>query len=50
LIGFALLVFGTLVYNEIIILPIEIFRRNTKAELTKREGKLDTFMAGGKNT
>ena len=32
MIGFILLVFGTLVYNEILILPIECLNRNTKRE------------------
>jgi hypothetical protein len=33
LIGFFLLVLGTLVYNEIIIIPISIMSRNTKDEI-----------------
>lgn len=37
LVGFALLVFGTLVYNEILILPIDMFKKNTKVEIAKRE-------------
>jgi hypothetical protein len=42
LLAFFLLVFGTLVYNEIVIVPIGFMRENTKAELEKRShGKLD---------
>jgi len=37
LIGFFLLVLGTLVYNEIIIIPISIMSRNTKDEIEKRD-------------
>jgi len=39
LIGFLLLVMGTLVYNEIVILPWEPFSKNTKVNILKREGK-----------
>ena len=42
LLAFFFLVFGTLLYNEIVIMPIEIMKRNTKVEREKREvGKLD---------
>ena len=44
LVGFFMLVGGTLVYNEIIIIPIDMFSRNTKLVIAKREGKLDAFM------
>ena len=37
LIGFALLILGTLVYNEIIEIPFTFMSRNTKANITKRE-------------
>lgn len=36
LIGFILLVFGTLVYNEILVLPFWGFDKNTKAAIAKR--------------
>jgi hypothetical protein len=49
LIGFFMLVGGTLVYNEIVILPCTLFNYNTKAEISKREGKLDDFVDDGKN-
>ena len=39
--GFILLVFGTLVYNEIIELPCGGFNDNTKKGIAKREGKTD---------
>ena len=40
--AFIVLVLGTLVYNEILIIPIDIMKRNTKQERAKRdEGKLD---------
>lgn len=35
--GFFLLVMGTLVYNEIIVVPIEFFNKNTKANIALRE-------------
>jgi len=35
--GFVLLVIGTFVYNEIVILPIEFFNHNTKGEIAKRD-------------
>ena len=35
--GFVLLVIGTLVYNEIIEIPIEFMNYNTKANIKKRE-------------
>lgn len=42
LLAFFLLVFGTLLYNEIVIMPIEFMRKDTKIEREKREvGKLD---------
>ena len=37
LIGFALLVLGTLVYNEIIEIPMTFMNRNTKSSIAKRE-------------
>jgi len=37
LMGFAILLFGTLVYNEIIEVPIEFFNYNTAANIEKRE-------------
>ena len=37
LVGFALLVAGTLVYNEIVEVPISFMNRNTKANIAKRE-------------
>ena len=40
LLGFVFLVIGTFVYNEIVIIPIDIFSRNTKVEIARREGKL----------
>jgi len=49
LIGFILLVGGTLVYNEIVVLPCEFLNRNTKKFLTQREGKLETFRQDGQN-
>jgi len=39
LIGFVLLVIGTFVYNEIVVVPIEFMARNTKVEMAKREGR-----------
>mgnify|MGYP001052241424 CR=1 FL=1 len=42
ILGFILLVAGTLVYNEIVIVPIGFMKKNTKEELAKREnGSLD---------
>ena len=38
IIGFVLLTFGTLLYNEIIILPVLGFDQNTKEAKKKREG------------
>ena len=35
--GFVLLVAGTLVYNEIVVLPFEFLNRNTKRNIEKRE-------------
>ena len=45
-IGFIFLVFGTLVYNEILVLPCNLFKRNTRKQLKIRaeneeEGTLD---------
>jgi hypothetical protein len=37
LFGFALLVLGTLVYNEIIEIPLTFMSRNTKSSISKRE-------------
>lgn len=41
LFGFMLLVFGTLVYNEIVVLPFLGFNRYTKTELAKRKQQED---------
>ena len=49
LLGFFLLVFGTLVYNEIVILPCELFNKNTKINIIKRQGQLEAFRQDGKN-
>lgn len=42
LIGFLILSLGTLVYNEILIIPISIFKENTRIELAKKKQALDT--------
>lgn len=39
--AFVLLVFGTLIYNEILILPCEFMNKHTKAKLAKLEGSDD---------
>ena len=39
IIGFVLLTFGTLLYNEIIVLPVFGFDQNTKEAKKAREGK-----------
>lgn len=39
LFAFFLLVFGTMVYNEIIIVPIDFMRKNTAQYRLAREGK-----------
>jgi len=39
LFGFALLVAGTLVYNEIVVVPISFMNRNTKENMAKREAE-----------
>jgi hypothetical protein len=49
LIGFFLLVMGTLVYNEILILPFEFLNKNTKEMINKREGKHSSFANKGQN-
>jgi len=49
LIGFVMLVGGTLVYNEILIIPIHIFSNNTKANLRKKNGGLEKFRQEGKD-
>ena len=36
-IAFIILVFGTLIYNEILVLPAHIFRYGTKKELEKNK-------------
>lgn len=44
LVGFFFLVMGTLVYNEIIVIPVGFMMNMTKREIKKREketGKLD---------
>jgi len=38
IIGFVFLVFGTLLYNEILVLPVFGFDQNTKEAIAKREG------------
>lgn len=38
-VGFLLLVSGTFIYNEIVIVPIEFMSRNTKAARANREAK-----------
>jgi hypothetical protein len=37
--GFVLLVAGTLIYNEIVIVPFELMSRNTRREMAKRESE-----------
>ena len=37
--GFVLLVSATLIYNEIVVLPIDFMKKNTKEEIAKRENK-----------
>lgn len=37
LIGYLLLLLGALVYNEILVIPVEIMRKNTELEIQKRE-------------
>jgi hypothetical protein len=49
LIGFLLLVCGTLVYNEILILPWGFLNKNTKINIIKRQGQIDTFRQDGNN-
>lgn len=49
LVGFFLLVGGTLVYNEIVILPCEVLNKNTKVNIIKRQGALETFRQDGQN-
>lgn len=39
LVGFVLLVLGTLIYNEIYIVPIGLMRDNTRVFLKEREAK-----------
>ena len=43
LIGFFLLAVGTLIYNEIWIVPIDFMRKNTKVERAKREGLIESI-------
>lgn len=54
LLGFAMLVFGTLVYNEIVIMPIGFLNYWTKREISKRkqdeEGLLDAQADDSNNT
>jgi len=38
-VGFLLLVGGTFIYNEIVVVPIEFMSRNTKKEIANREAK-----------
>lgn len=45
LFAFFLLVIGTLIYNEIVVIPIDFMKYNTKDEIAKREekeGRLDS--------
>lgn len=39
--AFGILVFGTLVYNEIYVIPIDCLSKNTKKNIEKRDGVLD---------
>ena len=52
LFAFFLLVFGTMVYNEIIIVPIDFMRRNTTQYRLARDGsvagKLDVRASMGR--
>jgi hypothetical protein len=48
--GFVLLVAGTLVYNEIIELPIGFMNHNTKANIAKREAEADALLMKNANT
>jgi len=43
IIGFIMLVVGTLMYNEIIIFPCKIFSYYTKREIKKRKGGTDAL-------
>ena len=49
LIGFILLVIGTLVYNEIVVVPFFGFDQNTKAARAQRE-KEEGMLDGSRNT
>lgn len=49
LIGFVMLVGGTLVYNEIVIVPIHVFSANTKANLKKNNRGIEKFRQDGKD-
>lgn len=53
LVGFALLILGTLVYNEIVIIPIGCLNYWTKREIQKRKeadgGILDSAVRDGTN-
>jgi hypothetical protein len=48
-VGFLLLVSGTFIYNEIIIVPIGCMSRNTKAERANREAKAGRRLVDGKD-
>lgn len=44
LLAFAVLVSGTLIYNEIVVVPIEFMQKNTRGRLEKRDGSMiDVF-------
>ena len=49
LVGFILLVLGTLVYNEILVVPWYGFDQNTKAAIKRRE-KEEGILDGSRNT
>ena len=46
LVGFGMLVFGTIVYNEIWVVPCHLFSKNTKTNLEKNKLKFhDAYLA-----
>lgn len=49
LVGFFMLVFGTIIYNEIYVLPVPLFAKNTKRAIAEREGRLDNFDKGNES-
>jgi hypothetical protein len=50
LFGFGLLVLGTLVYNEIIEIPLTFMRKNTKSNIAKREEEAKASILGATTT